>query len=222
MDRHSEVTRASCRQCSESKGADVLLIYPKNERFHSSRPMRAFFFGSKTTRPDMKRHYSAVESVLKQANVELSLKIGDRLVIGLPKDVVECVEARGGMLLYEMHAMILEGSSQDPELGFFLAHAMATRKPTLFLYTGMKEKDTILQFLDSKCLPASLKVIRYIDDNLEDTIIQFLRSLGQKKFARSRTSSSRSASPNHMKSINDDRRTTKYHLSTFSAIKSKK
>lgn len=142
--------------------------------------MRIYFFGPKTERSDLRRTFDAVLQLLRRAGVELSYKT-DHLEIGLPKEVVERVDARGGMLLDEMDALVLEGTIPDQELGFFLAHALATRKPTLFLYGGVREQDTLLKYLGGERLPSSLVVKRYTRETLEDVVVAFLRSLGQKE-----------------------------------------
>lgn len=142
--------------------------------------MRIYFFGPPTERSDLKRTYDTLLSLFRRAGVELSYQT-DHLEIGLPKELVDRVDARGGMLLDEMHALILEGSVPNQELGFFLAHALATKKPTLFLYAGVREQDTLLKYLGGERLPSSLVIKRYTKENLEDVTLAFLRSLGQKE-----------------------------------------
>ncbi len=73
----------------------------------------------------------------------------------------------------QMDILILEGTTNDADVGFLLAHAIARRKPTLYLY----ERGTVARVLSHLALhelPSWIHVVSYHDGSLERHIEDFL------------------------------------------------
>jgi hypothetical protein len=79
--------------------------------------------------------------------------------------------------LEQMDAFIIEGTKSDAEIGFLLAHAIALKKPTLYLYQrGTVAK--VLSHLSLKELPGWIHVVSYHERSLERHLEEFLLSTG--------------------------------------------
>lgn len=79
-------------------------------------------------------------------------------------------------LLEQMDAFIIEGTTSDPEVGFLLAHAIALKKPLLYLY----QRGTVPQIfsrLSQRELPSFVKVHAYEEEKIAGSLLAFLSSI---------------------------------------------
>ena len=76
-------------------------------------------------------------------------------------------------LLDHMDLLVLEGGQNDPEVGFLLAHAIISKKPTLFLYPK-GTRPHIFDLMAKSALPATVVVAPYAPEKSGAVIQEFL------------------------------------------------
>lgn len=80
-----------------------------------------------------------------------------------------------------MQAVIVEGSTSDPQSGYLLAYAMAEKKPLLYLYQRGEVAPEVLRYMNLKEIPKHITIATYRPDTLEAVVSQFLGSVGNVK-----------------------------------------
>lgn len=142
--------------------------------------MHLYFYGPPTHDRPLLDAYERVREALSQGDIWLSTNTAAKEV-QVSADVMAESRDRGVPLLEQMDAFVLEGTTSDPQIGFFLAHAIAMKKPTLYLY----QRGTVPQIfthLTQKELPSQIHVRAYQEKNLERTILDFLQAVAGVKF----------------------------------------
>jgi hypothetical protein len=136
--------------------------------------MHVYFYGPTTTKADLRQAYGQIKAVLAQTDLYVSTNTEAEEVQVSAELLVETKQSNTP-LLERMDAFIIEGSTNDPEVGFLLAHAIALRKPTLYLY----QRGTVPQVfshLSQRELPKYIKVVAY-NDQAGSTVMDFLHSI---------------------------------------------
>jgi hypothetical protein len=134
--------------------------------------MRVYFYGPKTEKVKLQENYELVLKVLKNAQLEVFSNLKP---MSLPEEIEE-MEKMGKQALDGMDALIIDGSNSDPRVGYLVAYAISQKKPALYLYERGSEQD-ILKYLVSKNIPDSLVIKNYLKNNLEKSVIDFLKSI---------------------------------------------
>ncbi len=137
--------------------------------------MHVYFYGPNTTKADLRQTYGQVKAVLAQTDLYVSTNTEAEQVQVSAELLVETKQSNTP-LLERMDAFIIEGTSSDPEVGFLLAHAIALRKPTLYLY----QRGTVPQVfshLSQRELPKYIHVVAYSTDGAGPAVMNFLHSI---------------------------------------------
>lgn len=136
--------------------------------------MHVYFYGPPTTKHDLRQAYGQIKLALNQTDLYVSTNTEEEQVQVSAELLAEAKQSNTP-LLERMDAFIIEGTTSDPEVGFLLAHAIALRKPTLYLY----QRGTVPQVfshLSQKELPKYIKAVAY-SDAPGQTVMDFLRSI---------------------------------------------
>ncbi|MBI2984638.1 MAG: hypothetical protein HYY50_03370 [Candidatus Kerfeldbacteria bacterium] len=137
--------------------------------------MHLYFYAPPTNRRDLEESYSAIKTVLNQTDLWVSTNTEDQ-GIQVSAEVLAETRQSGVPLLERMDAFVIEGTTSDPEVGFLLAHAIALKKPTLYLY----RRGTVPQVfnhLSQKELPATIKTVAYQPSAVSRVVSDFLQSI---------------------------------------------
>jgi len=134
--------------------------------------MKVYFFGPPTGNQKMCQNYETILQLLKKAELEV---YSNQEETALTEELSQ-VERTGGMILDMMEAFIIEGSTPDQEIGYFLAYALSQKKPTLYLCQRSAQAKTVLKYLKTKKTPKFLQIKNYTD-NLEEKLIQFFKEI---------------------------------------------
>jgi len=114
--------------------------------------------------------YDTVLRLLKKAEIEV---YSNQEQAELSEEL-SAIEQSGGMILDKMDAFVIEGSTPDQEIGYFLAYVISQKKPTLYLCDKTYHINSVLKYLKTKSAPAFLQVKNYTEKNVEEQIIAFL------------------------------------------------
>lgn len=142
--------------------------------------IKAYFYGPDTGKKQLVDAYHAVKDVCARADVMLSTNT-ERSEINLSTETIARYEATGTPLLDAMQAIIVEGTTPDPQSGYLLAYALAEQRPLLYLYQRGDVAPDVLRYLTLKDIPKFVTVATYRADSLEKIIIQFLGRVGDVK-----------------------------------------
>ncbi len=137
--------------------------------------MHVYFYAPPTKHSDLKQAYGLVKETLSQTDLYVSTNTESEEV-QVSAEVMADSREHDVPLLEHMDAFIIEGTTSDPEIGFLLAHAIALRKPALYLY----RRGTVPQVfsrLSKRELPGFVKVIAYDDEKLGPAVLNFLKSI---------------------------------------------
>jgi hypothetical protein len=137
--------------------------------------MHIYFYAPKSSRPDQKHAIASIKSTLRQSNLWLSTNTEDE-EIQVSAEVLAQTKQSGTPLLERMNAFIIEGTLTDPQTGFFLAHAIAQKKPTLYLYQRGNVPE-IFSHLSHKELPKNIRVEAYQLERVEKILLDFLGNI---------------------------------------------
>ncbi len=137
--------------------------------------MHVYFYAPPTKQPESKQAYLSIKDTLSQTDLYVSTNTESEEV-QVSAEVMAESRDNDVPLLEQMDAFIIEGSTSDPEVGFLLAHAIALKKPVLYLYRrGVVPQ--IFSRLSQRELPGFVKVIAYDDDKLASALLAFLKSI---------------------------------------------
>ncbi|MFH1598027.1 MAG: hypothetical protein ABIB97_03065 [Patescibacteria group bacterium] len=133
--------------------------------------MKVYFFGPATSKTKMCQTYGTILSLLKKADLEV---YSNQEPTDLSEELSQIYQS-GGMILDKMEAFIIEGSTPDQEIGYFLAYALSQKKPTLYLSEKSHQIKSTLKYLKSKSTPKFLQITTYSQKNIEEQLIKFLQ-----------------------------------------------
>jgi len=137
--------------------------------------MHVYFYGPTNDKPELRQAYQQIYQALKQADLWISTNTKPDQV-QVSAEVMAESKQSGVPLMDRMDAFIIEGSTSDPEIGFLIAHAMALKKPTLYLYRrGMIPQ--VFSHLTQTELPKFIKVVSYTETNLSKAVLGFLTTI---------------------------------------------
>ncbi|MEK7538207.1 MAG: hypothetical protein AAB619_04525 [Patescibacteria group bacterium] len=137
--------------------------------------MHVYFYAPPTKQSDLKQAYRLVKETLSQTDLYVSTNT-EAEEVQVSAEVMADSREHDVPLLEQMDAFIIEGTTSDPEIGFLLAHAIALKKPAIYLY----RRGTVPQIfsrLSKRELPSYVKVVAYDDEKLGATILSFLKSI---------------------------------------------
>lgn len=137
--------------------------------------MHVYFYAPPTKQTDLKQAYVLVKDTLSHTDLYVSTNTESEEV-QVSAEVMADSRANDVPLLEQMDAFIIEGTTSDPEIGFLIAHAIAMKKPTLYLY----HRGTVPQIfsrLSQRELPGYVKVLAYDDEKLGSAVLAFLKSI---------------------------------------------
>ncbi len=95
----------------------------------------------------------------------------------LPAEVSVKLATSGQSMLDQMDALVIEATTPDPEVGYLLAHAVATRKPTLFLQFKGTTNPGPLAYLSDAKTKEYLIVRKYLPTELSALLTEFMGHL---------------------------------------------
>ncbi|MBI4090206.1 MAG: hypothetical protein HY421_02270 [Candidatus Kerfeldbacteria bacterium] len=139
--------------------------------------MRVYFYGPTTGKRDLVTTYGVIKDVCHRADVVLSTNSQPNL----PPETVSKHQASAAPLLDAMQAIIVEGSTPDPQAGYLLAYAIAEKRPLLYLYARGEVAPDVLRYLNLKDIPKHVLVTTYSVANLEKIVESFLSAFGRVK-----------------------------------------
>ena len=142
--------------------------------------IRVYFYGPDTGKKQLSDSYRAVKDVCGRAEVMLSTNT-ERDAVNLSSETIARYEAAGTPLLDAMQAIIVEGTTPDPQSGYLLAYALAEKRPLLYLYQRGDVAPDVLRYLNLKDIPKFVIVATYRPDSLEKIVTQFLGGVGDVK-----------------------------------------
>lgn len=137
--------------------------------------MHVYFYAPPTKQSDLKQAYARVKDTLSHTDLYVSTNTESEEV-QVSAEVMADSRAKDVPLLEQMDAFIIEGTTSDPEIGFLIAHAIALKKPTLYLY----RRGTVPQIfsrISQRELPCFVKVLAYDEEKLNSAILAFLKSI---------------------------------------------
>jgi hypothetical protein len=137
--------------------------------------MHVYFFAAPSKQPELRSVHGLIKDMLSQTDLYVSTNTEDQEVQVSAEVLAESKET-DTPLLEQMDAFIIEGTTTDPEIGFLLAHAIALKKPTLYLY----QRGTVPQVfsrLSQRELPSFVKVIAYDAEKVGSQVLAFLKSI---------------------------------------------
>lgn len=137
--------------------------------------MHLYFFASHPSSASGRSAIAAIKATLDQTDLWVSSNTAAQEVQA-SAEVIAAAAASDTPLMDRMDAFIIEGTVAEPEVGFLLAHAMATKKPTLYLYQRGTVPE-IFQHLNRRELPKFIAVVAYQPDQLQKSILNFLHSV---------------------------------------------
>lgn len=142
--------------------------------------IRLYFYGPPTQKHQLLAAYGTIKQVCGRADVAVSTNT-EEVEANLPEETIAAHEATAAPLLDAMQAILVEGSTPDPQSGYLLAYAIAQKRPLLYLYNRGEAAPEVLRYLNVKDIPKHIVVQTYTPEKLERSVEEFLRSLGNVK-----------------------------------------
>lgn len=133
--------------------------------------MNVYFYAPEGGDGILEKDIQEMLALLKRADLNLSTNRGGRIDLGTESR--EDIESRGALILEAMHALILEASVDDPQIGYLLAFGLTQKIPVLLL-VGKGQQGEILRNISLKKLPKHVQVERYTHDAIHAVLEQFL------------------------------------------------
>ncbi|MFH1235888.1 MAG: hypothetical protein V1685_03035 [Parcubacteria group bacterium] len=118
-----------------------------------------------------------MRDVCSRADIQLSSSAG-RIETNVSTETVAEFAAAGAPLLDAMQAIIVEGSTQDPQTGYLLAYALAEKRPLLYLYTRGEVAPDVLRYMNVRDIPKFVTVATYRPETLPTIVERFLGRVG--------------------------------------------
>lgn len=136
--------------------------------------MHIYFYGPQTKQPERRSAYVVIKESLRLADVYVSTNT-EADEVQVSAEVMADSREHNVPLLERMDAFLLEGTTSDPEIGFLLAHAIALKKPVLYLYQRGSVPQ-VFSHLSQRELPKYIKVVAYDQATLGRQVTDFLRA----------------------------------------------
>lgn len=127
--------------------------------------MTVFFFGSDQATSTLQERFALILRTLRQTGLEVVTQSAspDASATGATFDAVD--------------AVVIEGTTPSPEIGYFLAHAIAQKRPVLYLYQQGSGGDHILSYIRRKPNPYTIVARAYTERTLIPELSAFLEYL---------------------------------------------
>lgn len=147
--------------------------------------MKIYYFASQVQKDSSRGQQQRLKRLLEQSGIVVISNLnlsGDAVT-----NIMERAEELGQSVLDQMDALVIEGSGGDPEIGYLLAYAISTKKPTLYLMEKGSQAKNPLIFLSEKKVPSNITVKSYTAKTLENTLQGLLHNLNESDFAEAPT-----------------------------------
>ncbi|MFA6512049.1 MAG: hypothetical protein WCV86_02940 [Patescibacteria group bacterium] len=138
--------------------------------------MNLYFFAPEQLPTAQEESVQEILALLKRAEVNLSSNRGDRVDLGT--ESAQEIESRGATLLEAMHALVLEASISDSQLGYLLAFALTQKLPLLLLIAKGSDSAHLATLTMNK-LPKHITLVWYTPEMLHGIIEKFLGQLAK-------------------------------------------
>ncbi|MDP3964125.1 MAG: hypothetical protein Q8Q20_00490 [bacterium] len=147
--------------------------------------MKLYYYASRTENSKLRGQQETIRTLLEQSGVTVisNLQPDDAAAM----TALERAEEAGQNALEQIDALVVEGSASDPEVGYFLAFAISTKKPTLFLMEKGSTATNPLSYLAGKNVPSQVKVKRYSEKTLESAVYEMVGDFESSEFAETPT-----------------------------------
>lgn len=139
-----------------------------------------YFHGPPTVKKPLLDAYRGIKGLCTRADVMLSTNT-ERNAVELSSETIAQYDAAAVPLLDAMQAIIVEGTTADPQSGYLLAYALAEKRPLLYLYQRGNVAPEVLRYLNIRDIPKFITVATYRPDSLERIVTEFLGKVGQVK-----------------------------------------
>lgn len=124
----------------------------------------------------MVRVYDRIHDILKRSGLDILTK-ETTAETDFP-DLYRQAQERGQSMLDQVGAIVIEGTTPDPDVGYLVAYAIAQKRPLLLLLDHAHSRQhPIEKFGQRHALPPTLIVSPYHWKTLETLIIAFLKKL---------------------------------------------
>lgn len=141
--------------------------------------MHIYFFSSLKKSPARLATGREIREALEQTDVWVSSNTASK-EIQASEEVLAEAAANDTPLMNEMDAFIIEGTEPAPEVGFLVAQAMASKKPTLYLF----ERGTVPELfshVNRQELPKFITIVAYQPGQAAAVVRDYLPTItGQK------------------------------------------
>ncbi len=142
--------------------------------------MKIYYFASQVQKESTRGLQLRLKRLLEQSGIVVMSNLN--LTGEAVTSVMERAEELGQSVLDQMDALVIEGSGNDPEIGYLLAYAISTKKPTLYLTEKGSQAKNPLRFLSEKKTPSNITVKNYTATTLENTLQGLLPGLDDSEF----------------------------------------
>lgn len=141
--------------------------------------MHVYFFSSLKKSPADQNTVREILGELEQTDLWVSSNT-TATEIQASDAVLAQAEANDTPLMNEMDAFIIEGTEAAPEVGFLVAQAMASKKPTLYLFKRGTVPE-LFSHVNREELPKCITVMAYQPGQAAAAIREFLPTIAGKK-----------------------------------------
>lgn len=141
--------------------------------------MHVYFFSSLKKSTHGHRTIREIHDALEQTDLWVSSNTSAK-EIQASDEVLAAAAANDTPLMNEMDAFIIEGTEPAPEVGFLVAQAMTSKKPTLYLY----ERGTVPELfshVNRQELPKYITVVAYQPGQAGSAVRDFLPGIAGQK-----------------------------------------
>lgn len=147
--------------------------------------MKIYYFASQSDHRANRDNQARIKKLLEQAGLVVltNLQAGGEAATSLRQRANEL----GQSLLDQMDAIVIEGSGQDPEIGYLLAYGISAKKPTLYFIEQGSRANNPLVFLATKNIPSHMIVKTYTAATLETAFRDMLGKLENQEFTEAPT-----------------------------------
>ncbi|MBU0706863.1 hypothetical protein KKG41_00640 [Patescibacteria group bacterium] len=147
--------------------------------------MKVYYLASQSNKEALKESQLKIKRLLEQSGVVVVSSLnptGD-----MASSLLERAEELGQSVLDQMDALVVEGSGNDPEIGYLLAYAVSSKKPTLYLMEKGSQTRNPLVFLTNKNIPKNIIVRSYGGTSLEKILYEMLQQIEKSDFVEAPT-----------------------------------
>ncbi len=151
----------------------------------SGNHMKVYYFASQTNKEAIKGLQQRIKRVLEQSGVVVisNLNYSGETI----SSVIEQAEEMGQSVLSQMDALVIEGSGEDPEIGYLLAYAISTKIPTLYLSEKNSRIKNPLKFISRDKIPNNITTKVYGLNNVESILRDNLSFLEDNEYSEAPT-----------------------------------